>query len=72
MPKLHFIRYAVDDLKAFAYEARMAQRPRDDEEALHRWFWSSMGIAALIRAVAARGAESEEGDVQMIVKGLVR
>ena len=43
IPRQRFIRYAIDDLKAFAYEARMAQRPTEDEEALHRWFWGNDG-----------------------------
>lgn len=72
MPKEQFIRHAVDDLKAFAYEARMAQRPSDDEETVHRWFWGTTGLAALARAVATRMAESEDKEVQNFARGLVR
>lgn len=72
MPKSQFIRYAIDDLKAFAYEARMSQRPTDDAEALHRWFWGTTGIAALVHAVAGRMAESDDEDMRVWIKGLVR
>ena len=72
IPKQRFIRYAIDDLKAFAYEARMAQRPNEDEEALHRWFWGKTGIGALIRAVAARMADSDDRNIRALVRGLVR
>ena len=34
-----FVRYGVDDLMAFYYEARMAQRPTMTSEDLHAWFW---------------------------------
>ena len=32
--------HGIDDLKAFYYEARMAQRPHVSEPELHRWFWA--------------------------------
>jgi hypothetical protein len=67
-----FVRYAVDDLKAFAYESRMAQRPDDSERALHTWFWGTTGIAALIRSVATRMEKSDDKDTCALVKGLVR
>jgi hypothetical protein len=67
-----FIRHAVDDLKAFAYEARMAQCPRENEDALHRWFWGTTGIGALIHAVAAQMAESDDKDIRIFANGLVR
>ena len=35
-----FIRYCVDDLKAFYYEARMVQRPNGADREIHDWFWS--------------------------------
>jgi hypothetical protein len=72
VPRPEFIRYVIDDLKAFAYEARMAQRPGEDAEALHRWFWGRTGIAALVRAVADRMAESDDEHVRNLVRGLVR
>ncbi len=50
----------------------MAQRPGEDEETLHRWFWGKTGIGALIRAVAARMAGSDDPRIRALVKGLVR
>jgi len=72
LTQAQFIRYAVDDLKAFAYEARMAQRPADDEAALHEWFWGATGLAALIRVVATRMAESDDPGIRNYERGLVR
>lgn len=36
VPTPHFIRQASDDLKAFMFEARMAQRPNDRDNTLHQ------------------------------------
>ena len=35
-----YVRYCVDDLKAFYYEARLAQRPESSEPEIQTWFWS--------------------------------
>jgi hypothetical protein len=67
-----FIRYCVDDLKAFYYEARMAQRPPMAEPELHRWFWGETAVAALIRAVAQRMNSSDDPALKYFANGLVR
>ena len=67
-----FIRYCADDLKAFYYEARMAQNQDADEESLHRWFWGSTAGGKLIAALAAILNESEDSNLKAIAYGLAR
>ena len=49
-----FIRYCVDDLKAFYYEARMVQSPEAKERDLHQWFWGQTAAGPLLVQVAER------------------
>jgi hypothetical protein len=37
-----FLRWVVDDLKAFYFEARMAQQPQASDQELYAWFWSEI------------------------------
>ncbi len=67
-----FLRYCVDDLKAFYYEARMAQRPEAAESDLHTWFWGETATGKLISAVARRLDESDEAEMKAFVRGLAR
>lgn len=72
VPVPQFIRYCVDDLKAFYYEARMAQRPNVSEPELHRWFWGETAVAQLIRAVAQRMSASDDPALKYVANGLAR
>jgi hypothetical protein len=72
VPVPQFIRYCVDDLKAFYYEARMAQRPTASESEIHRWFWGETAVAQLIRAVAQRMTASEDAALKYFAYGLSR
>lgn len=67
-----FMRYCVDDLKAFYYEARMAQRSNDTEEEIHTWFWGETAIAQLIKDVAKHMNETDDADLKSFANGLVR
>lgn len=67
-----FMRYCVDDLKAFYYEARMAQRPNATEPELHRWFWGETAAGQLIRAVAARMGATDDPGLKAIAYGIAR
>ena len=67
-----FIRYCVDDLKAFCYEARMNQRPGGDGTALHEWFWGETAVAQLVVRVADFMKESEDPGVKAMPYGLAR
>jgi hypothetical protein len=72
VPVPQFIRYCIDDLKAFYYEARMAQRPHETEPELHRWFWGETAVAQLIRAVAQRMSASDDPALKYFANGLAR
>jgi hypothetical protein len=72
MPVPQFIRYCVDDLKAFYYEARMAQRPNVSEPELHRWFWGETALAQLIRALTQRLNASDDPALKYFANGLAR
>lgn len=72
VPVPQFIRYCVDDLKAFCYEARMAQRPGASEADLHQWFWGETAIAQLIRSIAQRMTAGDDPALQYFAYGLAR
>jgi hypothetical protein len=72
VPVPQFIRYCVDDLKAFCYEARMAQRPGASEAELHRWFWGETAVAQLIRSVAQRMTAGDDPALKYFAYGLAR
>lgn len=67
-----FLRYCVDDLKAFYYEARMAQRPGATESDLHDWFWGATAAGRLVTAVAQHMNATEEAVQQRIAYGIAR
>jgi hypothetical protein len=72
VPVPQFIRYCVDDLKAFYYEARLTQRPNASESEIHRWFWGETAMAQLIRAVAQRMNASDDSALKYFAYGLSR
>lgn len=67
-----FLRYCVDDLKAFYYEARMAQRLDSSEPELHRWFWGETAAGQLVRAVAGRMGATDDPGIKAIAYGIAR
>jgi hypothetical protein len=67
-----FIRYCVDDLKAFYYEARMAQKPSMREPGLHTWFWGETVIGQLIPAVGEHMQASDHPAAKAVAFGLAR
>ena len=67
-----FVRYCADDLKAFCYEARMAQRPNDSETDIHRWFWGETSVGALIDSITQRLNASGDPQLQATAYGLSR
>ena len=72
VPVPQFLRYCVDDLKAFYYEARMAQRSNATEEEIHSWFWGETAIAQLILNVAKRMNETDDAELKSFAYGLAR
>ena len=67
-----FIRYCVDDLKAFYYEARMEQRPGIEDSAIHEWYWSDTAASGLILKLVETMAQSDDPAVKAIPRGLAR
>jgi hypothetical protein len=67
-----FLRYCVDDLKAYYYEARIAQRPTLSETELHQWFWGDTAVGQLIRSVAERMQASDDPTLKYMANGLAR
>ena len=67
-----YIRYCVDDLKAFYYEARMEQRPGTTDSEIHEWYWSDTAMSGLIVKLAETMSQSEDPAVKAIPYGLAR
>ena len=67
-----FIRYCVDDLKAFYYEARMEQRPGVEDSEIHEWYWGETAMSALIVRLTETMNQSEDPAVKAIPYGLSR
>ena len=67
-----FIRYCVDDIKAFYYEARMAQRPDAAGRQVHQWFWSETAMGALVMALAQRMRDNEDPEIKAVAYGIAR
>ena len=72
IPLARFLRYAADDLKAFYFEARMARRPDQQNNELHRWFWSETAMASLLVRVSARMAESDDAELNQHARHVAR
>ena len=67
-----FIRYCVDDLKAFYYEARMEQRPGTEDQEIHEWYWGETAMSGLIVRLTETMNQSEDPAVKAIPYGLSR
>jgi hypothetical protein len=67
-----FIRYCVDDLKAFYYEARMVQKPEATDTDLHAWFWGDTALGQLLPAIARRLGAAEDPTLKAIAYGIAR
>jgi hypothetical protein len=67
-----FMRYCVDDLKAFYYEARMMQKPAASDSELHAWFWGETALGQLLPAVAQRLGAAEDPALKAIAYGIAR
>ena len=58
VPVPRFLKLAADDLKAFYFEARMCQRPDQQNNDLQNWFWTETAAGDLLTKVAERLNES--------------
>ena len=67
-----FVRYCVDDLKAFYYEARMAQRPDGSDVDIHTWFWSDTAMGKLVMSLAEYMRNHPDPSVNTVAYGIAR
>ena len=67
-----YVRYCVDDLKAFYYEARMMQRPQSSEAEIHTWFWGETAAGQLVATIATRMKEAGDPSLERIAFGIAR
>ena len=65
-----FIRNCMNDLKAFYYEARMAQRPDGADRDIHDWFWSQTAMGSLAMNLAQRMRDDEDPETQAVAFGI--
>jgi hypothetical protein len=67
-----FVRWVVDDLKAFYFEARMVQQPQVSYQEVYAWFWSETALASLLRAIRERLKASGDPVLDQIAFGIAR
>jgi hypothetical protein len=67
-----YLRWIVDDLRAFYFEARMAQQPQASYQELYAWFWSETALASLLRAIRDHLRASGDPVLDQIAFGIAR
>ncbi len=67
-----YVRYCVDDLKAFYYEARLAQRPNTTEPEIHTWFWGETSAGQMVAEIAEHMKGTEDPALERIAFGIAR
>ena len=68
----HFVRYCVDDLKTFYFEAKMGDKPDSEINELHTWFWSETALAEFLNRLAEKMRSSENKETKAISRGIAR
>ena len=66
------IRWGTDDLKAYYFEARMAERPDEPFQTRHRWFWGETAAGNLCRAIRDRLKAAGDPRLDAIAFGIAR
>jgi len=67
-----YVRWATDDLKAYYFEARMAERPEEPFQARHRWFWGETAAANLCRTIRDRMKATGDPKLDGVAFGIAR
>lgn len=67
-----FMRWAVDDLKAFYLEARLAQKPAASFQDVNTWFWAETALADLLRRVVDRLKSTGDPVLNTLAFGIAR
>ena len=70
--RAQFLRWVVDDLKAFYFEARLAQRPHDSFQAQYEWFWGETALGTLLRTVRDRLKSAGDASLDQVAFGIAR
>ena len=68
----NFIRYCVDDIKAYYYESMMARSKDDNDHKIHEWFWSETAAGALVMRLAEKMKEDEDDEIKGMSFGIAR
>jgi len=71
MGRVSRARFAIDDIKAFYFEAAMAEGGHPSTRQLHDWFWGHTLAGACIREFQEMGRVSEDSNLKMIADSLV-
>ena len=72
VPTEQFLRWGIDDLKAFYFEARMQQRPADSWQEVHAWLWRDTAAGNLFRQVRDRMKAAGDPKLDSIAFGIAR
>ena len=71
MARVSRVRFAIDDIKAFYFEAAMAEGGHPSSRQLHDWLWGHTLAGALILEFQEIGRFSEDSSLQTISESLV-
>lgn len=69
--RLQFIRYCVDDLKAYCYESKLAEIPNIHNDHLNEWFWDKTATGDLISKLSIK-MQADDDDSNRIAYGIAR
>ena len=64
-------RFSIDDIKAFYFEATLAEGGHPSTQQLHEWFWSGTLAGALLRDFQERARVSDDKNLRLIAGSLV-
>ena len=64
-------RFAIDDIKAFYFEAALAAGGNPSSRQLHDWFWGHTRAGAMIREFQEAARVSEDAGLESISNSLV-
>tara|TARA_Y100001934_G_scaffold283820_1_gene407411 strand:- start:2937 stop:3632 length:696 start_codon:yes stop_codon:yes gene_type:complete len=67
-----YLRYVVDDLKAFSFEAKMAKETNITVNDLHKWFWQDTTLARLIMTLVQYMKSHPDPEVKEESFGIAR
>ena len=64
-------RFSIDDIKAFYFEAALAEGGHPSTQQLYEWFWSGTLTGALLRDFQERARVSDDKNLRLIAGSLV-